>query len=115
MIKILIKKRFEKTTGFCDIIDTTPELRSELQSEKITCGQVTLFVSGSTAALRTIEYARGLVQDVKEFVERLIPSDRRYCHDARPHHFLAHRWSFRLRIAQAARSLAADRSAGFDN
>ena len=82
MIKILIKKLFEKTSGFCDIIDTTDKLTSELQPEKIKRGQVTLFLSGSTAALTTIEYEPGLIQDVKEFVERLIPSDRRYNHDA---------------------------------
>jgi hypothetical protein len=35
-------------------------------------------VSGFTAALTTIEHESGLIQDLKEFVERLIPSDRRY-------------------------------------
>jgi secondary thiamine-phosphate synthase enzyme len=40
-------------------------------------------VSGSTAALTTIEYEAGLIQDLKELVERLIPSDRRYHHDDR--------------------------------
>jgi thiamine phosphate synthase YjbQ (UPF0047 family) len=110
VIKILTKKLFEKTSGFCDIIDITAKIRSELQPEKIKRGQVTLFVSGSTAALTTIEYEPGLIQDVKEFVERLIPSDRRYHHDDRwgddngfstfAHRFLAHPWSFRLRIAR---------------
>ena len=83
MIKILTKKLFEKTSGFCDIIDITAKIRSELQPETIKRGQVTLFVSGSTAALTTIEYEPGLIQDVKEFVESLIPSDRRYHHDDR--------------------------------
>jgi len=44
---------------------------------------VTVFVSGSTAALTTIEFESGLVQDLKEFVEKLTPSDRRYHHDDR--------------------------------
>ena len=44
---------------------------------------MTLFVSGSTAALTTVEYEPGLVRDLKEFVEQLIPSDRRYHHDDR--------------------------------
>ncbi len=42
-----------------------------------------LFVSGSTAALTTIEYEPGLIQDLKEFVEQQIPSNRRYHHDDR--------------------------------
>jgi secondary thiamine-phosphate synthase enzyme len=44
---------------------------------------VSLFVSGSTAAVTTIECEPGLVQDLKAFVERLIPSDKRYHHDDR--------------------------------
>jgi secondary thiamine-phosphate synthase enzyme len=44
---------------------------------------VTLFVSGSTAALTTIEYEAGLIQDLKEFIEKHIPSTRRYHHDER--------------------------------
>jgi secondary thiamine-phosphate synthase enzyme len=42
-----------------------------------------LFVSGSTAALTTIEHEPGLIHDLKEFVEKIIPSDRRYHHDDR--------------------------------
>jgi secondary thiamine-phosphate synthase enzyme len=42
-----------------------------------------LFVSGSTAAVTTIENEPGLVQDLKEFVERLIPSGKKYHHDDR--------------------------------
>jgi secondary thiamine-phosphate synthase enzyme len=42
-----------------------------------------VFVSGSTAALMTIEFESGLVRDLKELVEKLVPSDRRYHHDDR--------------------------------
>ena len=83
MIKIRTKKLSEKTAGFCDIIDITAKVKSRLEEEKIFRGQVTLFVSGSTAALTTIEYEPGLIQDLKEFVEKLIPSNRRYHHDDR--------------------------------
>ena len=83
MIKIHTKKLSEKTSGFCDIIDITAKVQDLVRKEKIQRGQLTLFVSGSTAALTTIENESGLVQDLKEFVEKLIPSDRRYHHDAR--------------------------------
>jgi secondary thiamine-phosphate synthase enzyme len=73
----------EKTAGFCDIVDITPKLRAHIEKEKFHDGMVTLFVSGSTAALTTIEYEPGLIQDLKEFVERYIPSNRRYHHDDR--------------------------------
>lgn len=83
MIKIHTKKLSEQTSGSCDIIDITAKVREQIEQEKIDCGVVTLFVSGSTAALTTVEYEAGLIRDLKEFVEQLIPSDRRYHHDDR--------------------------------
>ena len=83
MTKIHTKKLSEETSGFCDIIDITARVREEVEQEKIERGLLTLFVPGSTAALTTIEYEPGLVRDLKEFVEQLIPSNRRYHHDDR--------------------------------
>jgi secondary thiamine-phosphate synthase enzyme len=83
VIKIHTKKLSETTAGFCDIIDITAKVQEQIEQEKIDRGVVTLFVSGSTAALTTVEYEPGLVRDLKEFVEQLIPSDRRYHHDDR--------------------------------
>jgi len=81
--KIHTKKLSEKTSGFCDIIDITARVREQVEQENIERGLVTLFVSGSTAALTTIEYEPGLLRDLKEFIEQLIPSGRRYHHDDR--------------------------------
>ena len=82
-MKIFTAKLTQKTQGFCDIVDITAKVQDLVKKEKIQRGQATLSVSGSTAALTTIENESGLVQDLKEFVEKLIPSDRRYHHDAR--------------------------------
>ena len=83
VITIETKKITESTAGFCDIIDLTAKLKTHIQQANIRAGTATLFVSGSTAALTTIEHEPGLVQDLKEFVEKYIPSDRRYHHDDR--------------------------------
>ena len=83
MIKIHSRTFTQKTSGFCDIIDITAQVRNEIEKEEIRAGLATVFVSGSTAALTTIEFESGLVQDLKEFVEKFIPSDRRYHHDDR--------------------------------
>ncbi len=80
---ILTGKLVEKTQGHCDIIDITAKVQEQLQREKIRRGSATLFVSGSTAALTTIEHEPGLLKDLKEFLEKLIPSNRRYHHDDR--------------------------------
>ena len=82
-MKIKISKLTESTKGFCDIIDLTAKITALVRDAEIKDGLLTLFVSGSTAALSTIEYEPGLVKDIKEFVEKLIPSDRRYHHDDR--------------------------------
>jgi secondary thiamine-phosphate synthase enzyme len=82
-MKIATEKLVEKTKGFCDIIDLTAKVRDRVEKERIRRGLVTLFVTGSTAALTTMEYEPGLVEDMKELVERFIPSNRRYHHDDR--------------------------------
>jgi secondary thiamine-phosphate synthase enzyme len=83
VVTIRTKKFTEKTAGFCDIVDITARITEEIEQAKIRQGLVNVFVSGSTAALTTIEYEPGLVADLKEFVEKLIPSNRRYHHDDR--------------------------------
>ena len=80
---IRTEKITENTAGFCDIIDLTAKLRDLLKNSQLKDGVATLFVSGSTAALTTIEHEPGLIQDLKEFVEKLLPSNRRYHHDDR--------------------------------
>ena len=40
-------------------------------------------MSGSTAALTTVEYEPGLIKDLKELAEKIVPSNRRYHHDDR--------------------------------
>ncbi len=83
MITIETKKITEETAGFCAIVDITAKLKEHICNAQIRAGTATLFVSGSTAALTTVEHESGLVQDLKEFVEKLIPADRRYHHDQR--------------------------------
>jgi secondary thiamine-phosphate synthase enzyme len=76
-------KLTEKTQGHCDIIDITAKVEEQLRKGKLSRGLATLFVSGSTAGLTTIEYEPGILKDLKELLERLIPSDRKYHHDDR--------------------------------
>lgn len=82
-VKVHTSRLTEKTQGFCDIIDITAKVEEQVRAKAIRSGLATLFVSGSTAGLTTIEYEPGLVRDLKEVLERLIPSDRRYHHDER--------------------------------
>ena len=70
------------TRGNTDILDITPQVQEIIQAAKLKEGQITLFVSGSTAGLTTIEYEPGLMKDLPEAFERMAPTGRRYHHDA---------------------------------
>lgn len=83
MVTIRSKKITEKTAGFCDIIDLTAKILEHIKQTEIRRGLVSVFATGSTAAITTVEHEPGLVQDLKELVEKLIPSNRRYHHDDR--------------------------------
>lgn len=73
----------EQTQGFCDIINITSKVQNQVERDGVREGLASIFVSGSTAALTTMEYEPGLIQDVKEFLEKIVPSNRRYHHDDR--------------------------------
>lgn len=77
------EKIIENTSGCCDIIDITAKVKALIDSKQLHNGLVTLWVAGSTAALTTMEYEPGLIQDLKELLEQLIPSDKSYHHDIR--------------------------------
>lgn len=69
--------------GFTDIIDITGKVASVLEGSGIGSGLICVFVSGSTACVTTIEYESGVVEDLKDAIERLAPMDIAYRHDKR--------------------------------
>ncbi len=69
--------------GFSDCIDITRKAESIVRESGIKDGLVSIFVTGSTASVTTIEYESGVVEDLKDAIERLIPSDTPYRHDKR--------------------------------
>ena len=70
------------TKGFNDIIDITPQVQDYLRASKLSEGQVTVSISGSTAGVTTIEYEPGLLKDIPEILNQIAPMDRTYQHDA---------------------------------
>jgi len=73
--------RFD-TDGDGTIVDITAEAREFVVDSGVTTGQMTVIVPGSTAGITTIEYEPGLLRDLPEFFERIIPSGVMYGHDA---------------------------------
>ncbi|MEW5994320.1 MAG: secondary thiamine-phosphate synthase enzyme YjbQ [Candidatus Zixiibacteriota bacterium] len=70
-----------KTKGPGDIIDITSSLQEAVKKSGLSSGTITAFVPGSTGGLTTIEYEPGLLKDLPELMEKLVPSDRPYEHD----------------------------------
>jgi len=68
------------TKGNADVVDLTPEINARLKKIKIKSGTVTISIIGSTGAVTTIEYEPGLVKDIKEIFDQLIPAGH-YNHD----------------------------------
>ena len=64
-----------------DMIDITNQTSEVIKKSGIKNGVVTIFVSGSTAALTTIEFEPGLERDFPEMLERLAPSNIDYGHE----------------------------------
>jgi secondary thiamine-phosphate synthase enzyme len=64
-----------------DIIDLTEQTSEALKESKLENGLVTVFVSGSTAAITTIEYEPGLRHDFPTMLSRIVPKDVQYHHD----------------------------------
>lgn len=72
-----------RTNGNCDLIDITSQVAEQVTDSGVTSGTVTLFISGSTAGLSTIEFESGLVYDFQNMWERIVPRDTPYDHDRR--------------------------------
>jgi secondary thiamine-phosphate synthase enzyme len=80
-MKVLSETIQIHSEGEGDIIDITAQLSNVVKESKIRNGIVTVFVSGSTAAITTIEYEPGLIHDFPEMLSRIVPKSIEYKHD----------------------------------
>jgi secondary thiamine-phosphate synthase enzyme len=69
------------TDGDGDVIDLTEGVESVLESSGVENGMLSVFVPGSTAAVTAMEHEPGGVRDLRETLERLIPSKGDYEHN----------------------------------
>lgn len=75
------------TAGEGEIVDLTPGVAQVARTAGVQDGVVCVFVTGSTAAVTTMEHEPGGVQDLREAMERLVPPARPeggdYAHNVR--------------------------------
>jgi secondary thiamine-phosphate synthase enzyme len=78
------------TPGNGEIVDITVGVESVARTSGVARGLVTVFASGSTVAITTMEYEPGGVADLQTLLERLIPQAGPYEHNRRNHDSNAH-------------------------
>jgi len=71
-----------QTSGNCQVVDLTEDVKSALADSGVADGAIVLFNVGSTAAITTIEYEPGLVNyDMAALFEKIAPANGRYEHE----------------------------------
>ncbi|MHA2075540.1 MAG: secondary thiamine-phosphate synthase enzyme YjbQ [Candidatus Hodarchaeales archaeon] len=70
-----------KQTYEGDIIDITSEISQIVSKSSIKEGLISIFNAGSTGAIITLEYEPGLIKDIPDFLEKIIPKNRNYYHE----------------------------------
>ena len=78
------------TPGGGHIVDITPGVESVLGTAQVEHGLVSVFATGSTVAITTMEYEPGGVHDLQDLLDRLIPPGPEYEHNRRNHDTNAH-------------------------
>ena len=80
-MKVVTKDIALKTKGDPELVDLTGRIEEILKKSNLKDGAMTVFVVGSTAAITTFEYEPGLVKDMQDIYEKIIPRARHYNHD----------------------------------
>lgn len=78
------------TGGDGEIVDLTHGVASIVSASGARQGIVTIAAVGSTVAVTTMEYEPGGVRDLAGLLERLIPREGEYAHNALNHDTNAH-------------------------
>ncbi len=82
VIMDIITRQFSvNTNGNSEVIDITEHVGKIFRKAGYTEGQLTVFVTGSTASITTTEFEPGLRSDIPVMLERVAPRDIRYKHD----------------------------------
>jgi len=69
------------TKGHGDMHDLTGQVAAAVAASGVRTGSVNVFNVGSTAAVGTLEFEPGLLEDLPAILDRLIPPSRSYGHE----------------------------------
>jgi secondary thiamine-phosphate synthase enzyme len=80
---VVTERRQVATSGQGDAHDLTELTSAAVRRSGLKAGVVTVFVTGSTAAVTTIEFEPGAIADFNALLEELAPRTGDYAHHAR--------------------------------
>jgi len=70
-----------QSSGHGDMHDVTGKVAEAVERSQIATGVASVFAVGSTSAVSVVEFEPGLVRDVPEQLDRLLPPSREYGHE----------------------------------
>jgi secondary thiamine-phosphate synthase enzyme len=80
----MFQKIFELLThGEGEIVNITPDVKKIVDESGVLSGLANIFVNGSTAAVTTIEYEEGVLEDFRRALSVLAPDTMSYAHNTR--------------------------------
>ena len=82
-MSVVTKECEIETRGFSDVHDITPIVADFVRKLPFPEGSLSIFVPGSTAGVTTIEFESGVIEDLKDAFERLMPRTIEYRHNQR--------------------------------
>jgi len=80
-MEIINEKISLKTKGNVDIHNLTSAIKFFVEKNNIKNGLTTIFISGATGAVTTMEYEQGLIKDTQEMFKKLVDENVKYNHD----------------------------------
>lgn len=82
----VINEKFTiNTQGHTDIIDITKNVQNSVYRHSLQNASVLVYVAGSTSSITNIEFEPGVLVDLTETLEKIIPAGVEYHHDATWH------------------------------
>jgi secondary thiamine-phosphate synthase enzyme len=79
-----------QTPGDTAVVDLTEGVRSVVARSDVQAGVAVVFAVGATVGVTTLEHEPGAIADLQALLDRLVPREGEYEHNARNHDTNAH-------------------------
>lgn len=80
-MNILNLKFLINTNGNNDVLDITENAKEKILSKNVLNGLIHIYTPLSRAGIKIMEYDPGIVKDLNNFLEKIIPKQNEYFHD----------------------------------